>query len=270
MGTSDRDRYGNVTGTPTIAIAAGNQFYVVTPQGQRLFTLPREHDPAQYDTVMAAMTPNGRRFFFWYAPSEKARRADSHVPSYVTEVSAQGVVLRHDTLRALPPSAPPAPPDLSGSAFGLLAPPLVPLALAVYVPISHAQGDSFTDSLRQVWSDSAMSPLIHLFLAVSFASGLISALLAWLIARRCVLPPRARWLWAAGVFWLGGYGVLLLLALREWPARVPCPQCGRQRVVNRDQCAHCGSPFERPQRDGTEIFDDANIEVPSEAQAVAQ
>jgi hypothetical protein len=57
-----------------------------------------------------------------------------------------------------------------------------------------------------------------------------------------------------GLLW-GPLGILLLLALQEWPARIPCPKCGKPRVVIRDECEHCGAPHALPAADGTEIFE---------------
>jgi hypothetical protein len=52
----------------------------------------------------------------------------------------------------------------------------------------------------------------------------------------------------------GPIGVLLMLALREWPARIACPGCHKPRVATRNTCEHCGAPHARPRTDGTEIF----------------
>ena len=37
--------------------------------------------------------------------------------------------------------------------------------------------------------------------------------------------------------------------------RRACPVCGRKRVVTRERCEHCGSPFAPPRRDGTELIE---------------
>jgi hypothetical protein len=50
-------------------------------------------------------------------------------------------------------------------------------------------------------------------------------------------------------------GLLLMLALQEWPARILCPKCRKPRVVTRDTCEHCGAAHAMPEPDGTEIFE---------------
>jgi hypothetical protein len=60
-------------------------------------------------------------------------------------------------------------------------------------------------------------------------------------------------------FLLGWVGVVLMLALQEWPARIECPKCHKARVVTRDQCEHCGASHSRPAEDGTEIFESAAL-----------
>jgi predicted amidophosphoribosyltransferase len=53
----------------------------------------------------------------------------------------------------------------------------------------------------------------------------------------------------------GPAGLLLMLAVQEWPARITCPDCRKPRAVTRDTCEHCGSPHASPAPDGTEIFE---------------
>ena len=45
---------------------------------------------------------------------------------------------------------------------------------------------------------------------------------------------------------------IAFLSVHDWPAREPCPNCRRPRVVNRDQCEHCGAAFPPPERTGIE------------------
>ena len=61
--------------------------------------------------------------------------------------------------------------------------------------------------------------------------------------------------WTIAGLLLGPAGTLMLIALRDWPAREPCPACGKKRVVDRELCEHCGAPFPPPTPDGTQVFD---------------
>ena len=238
-----------------IVVATADGFHATTTQGKPLFTTPREYNPALYNTVSASMTPDGKHFFFRYSASPKAR-----LPEYVTQVSSAGVVEKRSTLPALTENASTVLPPVPFGEFGLLAPPLPLLGLMSYLEIGHRLGDHSIENMRQAFYASDMAGVLHLAIVLSVLSvlsGLLSAVLAWLIARRCVLSVRDRWLWAFGIFWLGPYGIFMLLALREWPVRVPCPNCGRKRSVQRELCEYCGAEFVRPLPDGTEIFDRA-------------
>jgi hypothetical protein len=54
----------------------------------------------------------------------------------------------------------------------------------------------------------------------------------------------------------GWVGLVLMLALQEWPARIACPKCRKLRVVTRDTCEHCSAAHTLPAPDGTEIFEE--------------
>jgi DNA-binding transcriptional MocR family regulator len=54
---------------------------------------------------------------------------------------------------------------------------------------------------------------------------------------------------------------LLMFALQEWPARIPCRKCNCLRVGTLETCERCGAARELPAPDGTEIFETAKEEV---------
>jgi hypothetical protein len=58
-------------------------------------------------------------------------------------------------------------------------------------------------------------------------------------------------------FLFGWVGLLLMLVLQEWPARIACPKCRKLRLVTRESCEHCGVLHAIPTPDGTEIFEAA-------------
>ncbi len=230
--------------TAVAAVAAAGQFFVCTPDGQTLFSVLREYDQARYNTVDFAATADGQKYFFWYSPSDKAQKAaGGRLPQYITETTATGAVTRRYTLPPLSMHTD-SPPSIRIGFFGLLAPPLAALPAD---RIFH----------KDIYEDTANLPVWHLFLAMSLLSVLISAALMALLSRRGGDTRRVQLFWAVA----GGHGaaieggVLMLLALRPWPVRVPCPNCGRPRAVDRDECPHCGAGFPRPAKDGTEIFD---------------
>jgi hypothetical protein len=217
---------------------------------RKLFTTPVAFAPADTDTspgVHVAMTSDRSRFFFWYSPSGKSQ------PNHIVTVAADGHVLKMETIPPAPAEVDSRPPRrrFVEADPALLFPPATVSAFAFFAYLGHSLG---WPSAAGFWNTFDALGAIFFFSALN---GLFAAVFAWLISRRLGDNRRGQIAWAVGVFLLGGYGVLLLLALRAWPARVPCPNCGRQRVVNRETCEYCGAAFARPKRDGTEIFEEA-------------
>jgi hypothetical protein len=106
------------------------------------------------------------------------------------------------------------------------------------------------------------------FAALMLLSALIAALACFFLARRFAFSTAGRVGWLLfGLLW-GLAGLLLMLALYEWPARVACPKCRKLRVVTRDTCEHCGAEQSSPEPDGTEIFEP--IAVAPQIAAVAE
>ena len=242
-----------------IVIAADHQFHLFTGSGIPLLTTPYAADAAHFPFVQvgtAPLTPGlmppNARFFFWYSMS--GNMAQSWAASKIVILSSGGRVVQTVALPALQPS----PHSSVPGPVGALIPPVGDV-----FGLGVALRDRWfgTAQQRENWNPVAQDPGLRVLLLLSALMGLASALTAWLISRRLGDGRRGQTAWALGVFWLGGYGVLLLLALRAWPARVPCPNCGRQRVVDNETCEHCGALFARPKRDGTEIFDEAGREA---------
>ncbi len=223
---------------------------VQTPNSKtarKLFTTPL---PPGDKTDVQVATADLSHFFFWY------QNRDPVGVDKVVTVSANGRVLKTETFPSTGQrwaSRPENPRSLADNAVFLAFPPVLTPLAAAYAAVGSELGwpsaAIIQESSRDYW---------RIFL-ISGLAGLLAAGLAWLICRRCGDAPKNRLLWAFGVFWLGGYGVLLLLALRAWPARVVCLNCGRLRVVSHALCEHCGAQFARPVRDGTEIFEEMSV-----------
>ncbi len=239
-----------------LGIIADGQITVYRGRGatrdapRKLFTTPLAFAPAdsrRANGFRVAVTLDRSRFFFWYLPAGPSQ------PNHVVTVAADGRVLKTETVPpAVTKPAVAAPLPFPPALPGLFMPPVGMGAMSLYVTVGHAL--KFSDP-EQWWTSWNNGRLLPLFLIFSALGGLAATIPSWLISRRLGDGRRGQIAWALGVFLLGGYGVLLLLALRAWPARVPCPDCGRPRVVDREACEHCGAAWARPRRDGTEIFD---------------
>jgi hypothetical protein len=77
----------------------------------------------------------------------------------------------------------------------------------------------------------------------------------WWLARRNNLSLKAKIGWAIFHLAFGIPALLAFLSVQEWPARESCPNCRKLRVVDREQCEHCGAAFPPPEKSGIEIFE---------------
>ena len=138
--------------------------------------------------------------------------------------------------------------------------PGVPAATRDYtIPATnHGDSDAFFSLALSFLAPTGISLLAALGIRVgifpvpitpfplAIALSIFSAIAAWLIARRAMIPVRRQIAWALGAFLLGPLGPPLLLSLCDWPARETCPSCKKPRVVTRELCEHCGAIFAPP------------------------
>jgi hypothetical protein len=86
-------------------------------------------------------------------------------------------------------------------------------------------------------------------------TAIVSAVLAVLCFRRqrkYGLPWTGVWILFVLLFGLPAY--FGYLAHRHWPARLPCPNCGRRVPRDRPACFACGHDFPAPPPKGIEVF----------------
>ncbi len=122
--------------------------------------------------------------------------------------------------------------------------------------------------IERGWAENCA--LETIFAALLFLSAAISGLACFLLARRYAFSLGGCIGWALAGLLFGAVGVVLMLCIHQWPARVGCPACGRQRRVDRDLCEHCGAPHALPALDGTEIFETATMPAPANRRPVYQ
>jgi hypothetical protein len=113
-----------------------------------------------------------------------------------------------------------------------------------------------TSTLTTTYSPAERAPseLIAGYLALMLLSAAAGAVGCLLLARRYAFTRGRSIGWAILGFLFGWVGLVLMLAIQEWPARIACLKCRRLRVVTRDACEHCSAPHALPEPDGTEIF----------------
>jgi hypothetical protein len=116
------------------------------------------------------------------------------------------------------------------------------------------------------WDSRAHADLVYSYAALMLLSAAFSAIVCYLLGRRYSFSQGRRLGWAVCGLLFGLVGLLLMLAVQEWPAQIACPACRKPRVVTRDRCEHCGAPHALPAPDGTEIFENT-AETPDAALA---
>jgi hypothetical protein len=109
-------------------------------------------------------------------------------------------------------------------------------------PESMDYSEALIKALRTAW----------LIFAITGAISIILACLCYLRQRKYGLPWTAVWVVLVLLFGLPAY--LGYLAHRGWPARLPCPNCGRAAPRDRDACFACGQQFPSPAPKGIEVF----------------
>jgi hypothetical protein len=116
-----------------------------------------------------------------------------------------------------------------------------------------------TSTMATVFSPAERMPggLIPGYLALILLASSASAVGCFLLACRHAFSRARRLGWAILGFLFGWVGLVLMLVIQEWPARIACPKCHKLRVVTRDTCEHCGALHAAPAPDGTEIFEAA-------------
>jgi hypothetical protein len=275
-------RWENEKQKQSLAFVGTDQaIHVLDPAGTRLLCVPLAFDRASYRIHSVGRLENPRRYWVWYEPAwHLPLESLETIPGYVVEYdSAGGELAPRQIVPPRPGGAheftPPVPlfePSSAHVWFGLVTAPAEAAVLkgtmhALQSEVRENNGSEmglllpFLFTLTQIflpavrWLPSTHPGLVFGNMALMLLAAGVSALVCFVLTRRHAF---SRWHclgWALSGLLCGPVGWLLLLALQEWPARIPCPKCGKLRVVTRDTCEHCGALHTVPAADGTEIFE---------------
>jgi hypothetical protein len=105
------------------------------------------------------------------------------------------------------------------------------------------------------------SGLVPTYVTLMLLSAVVCAVVCFVLARRYSFSGARRAGWALGGLLFGPVGLLLMLCVQQWPARIACHSCRQLRRVDRERCEHCGADHAQPAADGTEIFEEPSTTV---------
>lgn len=242
---------------PMLVLGTDHGITLLTQDGEVLLRVAYHYDTGVYPNVALTVLPGRRGYIIWYQPPLEARCRPVLPPTeHIVRLTAGGEEVSREVL-------PPLPPPRPGRRWLELLPALAVPVVAVAAVVAYAAlvtallGAAHPAGLAAMWAGlhAAQGPIVFGGAALLLLMAGLSAALGVVVARRQAFSPRATRATAVACFLLGPVMLLALLALRDWVPRVPCPGCGRPRIVERDACEHCGAPFAPPPRDGTEVFE---------------
>jgi hypothetical protein len=274
----------NAKKTLSLAFVGTDQsVHAMDEAGSRLFSTPLAFDLERYRIRSVGRLENPQRYWVWFEPQwYLGLELLQTMPGYLVEYDATGREIARRTIPARPErpgdARQPDPrmlvfePSYNVALSGLVTSPaefavLVGTKQYVVGEVRRNNGTELSVLLPFLFYSTqfflpgvgsfprADGGLVFGFAALMLLSAMGSALVCFLLARRFAFS-RARCIaWTlCGLLW-GPAGMLLMLALQEWPAHIACHRCGKPRVVTHDTCEHCGAPHATPVADGTEIFE---------------
>jgi hypothetical protein len=261
-------------------VGTDKSFYVLDETGRELFSAGLARDLENYQVWRVGRLENPQRYWVWYEPMcylelEILEKMPAYVVEYGTtgrELVRKAVPPRPGGARPTGPREPFNEPSFTPALAGLVTPPAETAVLVgtTQTLLAKARGkrDTETELLLPFllfttqffipgvrWDPGAHAGLVFGFAALTVFSALLCALACLLLARRYAFSRGRCMGWSMMGFFFGWEGLVLLLALLESPACIPCPKCRKLRVVTSDTCEHCGAAHAAPEPDGTEIFE---------------
>jgi hypothetical protein len=264
-------------------VATDRAVYVLDASGSPVFSAPWAYDREKYHLRVVTRLEQPLRYQVWYSPWWYLELETLEtLPAYVVEYDAAGREIARHTQPARPqitgyflrPLLGLAEPSHRQVWFGLVTSPaegalLVGATRQLFADFRSSQGTEMWLLLQFLvqtttffipgagWNMRVESSLVSGYLALMLISASACALLCFVLARRYSFS-RARCIgWPLCGLLFGPTGLLLMLALEEWPARIACRSCRQPRRVDLDCCEHCRAPHALPAADGTEIFEPA-------------
>ena len=208
--------------------------HLLTPDGKEVWQAAYKPGYPDYDQIKVSFLEPTNQFALWIGPSSQANdKAKWKLPTHVTWIGRDQGVLKSAELPELSNERPSRREKL----ISLALPPAFVVMLPLFV--------------GRPWPAAIPWEMVRF----SLAAALVCIPVGWWLGRRYQFPLKAHLAWTVFYLLWGIPGLLTFLCVQEWPAREVCPNCKKLRVVDREQCRHCGADFAPPERNGTEVFE---------------
>jgi hypothetical protein len=215
------------------ALATRKFVYLVSSDGKLVWKSPYQPAYPDYDEIRIWLLDPPDQYALWLSASRRFElQSGRKEPPQVTWLSGARSI-KSMQLPVLPGNPPGLDP--TGKAALLLVPP----GLAAMMPYIM---DDPALTHERLWPYMVLAALL-------------CVPVGWWLGRRYRFDSRSQVGWAVFLLLFGVPGLLALLSVQEWPAREPCPNCHRPRVVTRARCEHCGAAFQPRAPHGIEIFE---------------
>jgi hypothetical protein len=268
-------------------VGTDRSVHVMDEEGSPVLSASLAYDLQNYYVRQVGRLENPERYWIWYEPAwyldiGTLETASAYVVTY--DRGGQEITPRQDvapqpgrTRQIAPPTVLYEPSSTHALAGAVASPAEVAILAGMTERLQSSvranHGTEAPLALRFLitmtqfvvpgvrWDPQAHAGLVAGFWALILLSASAAAVGCFLLSRRYAFA-RARCLgWSLCGLLFGPTGLLLMLAVQEWPARIACPGCRKPRLVTRETCEHCGALHARPKADGTEIFEDAAAEL---------
>ncbi len=228
------------------AIVSGETIHVLDHEDKPLMTFTPEYDAQIYSRLYLYLLDEPNGFGLWYEPLWRRDINVFTLPRYLVTYGSDGQRLAAEEIPAFVRDY--RGPSIAEGMLGLVFPPG---AAVVAASISTFTVQGRAEFSRMYENRASTASLVVSFLL----SAVISLVINLRLARRNAMARSRRIMWATLGLLLGPSGVLLMLCMQTWPARLCCDGCGVARLVSRLNCEHCGAACAPPAPNGTEIFD---------------
>ncbi len=223
-------------------VATQRSVYLLKPDGRLVWQAPYRPGYPDYDQIAVSVLTPTNQFALWIRPAYQAeQKAPDKHPLHLAWIDGQRIVKTADLPSlVLSPAGNGMRESLQDRILAGLAAPAMLLAIPLFS--------------QEAWPEQIPWGLLWSSLV---GAAVVCVPVGWWLTHRYSLSIGAQVGWAAFHLVTGVPGLLAFFCVQEWPAREPCPQCGKPRVVERENCEHCGAAWRQPEPLGIEIFEPA-------------